>query len=153
MSTLSTELVQLTVYSSPEITLVSSSSAPIPLDWKTSPTIRFAVHKPVKTPVPRRLDTLTVLAVPRDTEIAGWLLRSVLLVQLRRSRKEWVATTWLERLAEYGSGETDVEAIKDLVVSLGEYRESLERRESKLGEPARKELVALRRLIEPSTVH
>ena len=75
-------------------------------------------------------------------------MKSVILVQVSRTRRESVATTWLEGVAEYGTGAGDNEAISDLVVSLGEYRKALEKRERKLGDSARKELDCLRRLIE-----
>ena len=77
-------------------------------------------------------------------------MESVMLVQISHARRESVATIWLEGIAEYGTGAGDSEAISDLVVSLGEYRKSLEKRERKLGDSARKELDCLVRLIEHS---
>ncbi len=145
-------LIQPFVFvSSPEICVVPSLSPLIQLKSETSPDIRLVVHKPGKTLIRRKPNTVTVLALPKDTErdIAGWLLKSVLLVQIRRTAKEFVATTWLEAIAEYGVGKAESEAITDLVVSLGEYRQSLEKREANLGDLARRELDYLRRLIEP----
>jgi len=55
----------------------------------------------------------------------------------------------VEGVAEYGTAKSESEAIADLVVSLGEYLEVLERREKNLGDSARNELNCLRRLIEP----
>jgi len=91
--------------------------------------------------------------LPRDSEIGDWRLKSIILVQIRTTRKEWLATTWLEGIAEYGVGEGGSEAIIDLVVSLGEYRESLEKREVNLGDSARRELDYLRRLIERRSIN
>ena len=50
--------------------------------------------------------------------------------------------------SEYGISAVAPDAITDLIISLGEYRESLERREERLGDSALRELSALRRLIE-----
>lgn len=80
--------------------------------------------------------------------MGAWRLKSVILVRIRRTRKEFLATTWFEGIEEYGAGEGETEAIKDLVVSLGEYREALERRAATLGDSARRELHYLCKLIE-----
>ena len=69
-------------------------------------------------------------------------------MQIRYTPKEYVAATWLEGIAEYGAAQGQTEAVADLVVSLGEYKESLEKRETKLGDSARRELDYLRRLIK-----
>lgn len=135
-----------------KIQAVSPSSPPIPWRSETSPEIRLTPHKPIKTPSLRKPHSLTVLSISRDTEISGWCLKSIMLVQIRHSRRETVATTWLEGVAEYGTGQGEAEAITDLVVSLGEYRESLEKQENKLGGSAQRELNYLRRLIECSQV-
>ena len=151
MTTIGNQLPASAFVSHREIRVVSSSSPPIELMSQTSPEVKLVLPKPGRTPNPRKLESLRVLAVPPGTDIAGWLLKSVLLVQLRRARKEWLAVTWLEGIGEYGTAETDDEAIADLVVSVGEYRASLEKREKKLGDSALRELAYLRRLIEPST--
>jgi len=54
----------------------------------------------------------------------------------------------LEGIAEYGAAKNESGAIIDLVVSLGEYFEALERREKDLRDSALKELNCLRRLIK-----
>lgn len=113
--------------------------------------IKFAPIEPGKTPKPRRSETLTVLSILKGSDIGGWRLKSVLLVQIRRTRKQSLATSWLEGVTEYGVGKTDSEAITDLVMSVGEYRESLEKQENKLGDTAQKELSYLRRLVERSS--
>lgn len=108
------------------------------------------IYSPVRTPNLRKADSLTVFAIPQDTSIKGWHLKSALLGHLRPVRKQWIATTWLEGVEEYGTGKTESEAVVDLVTSLGEYRLSLEKREKNIGELTKRELGYLRRLIEPS---
>lgn len=108
--------------------------------------IRITAHKTAKTP-----KVVMALTIPRDTLIAGWFLKSLLLVQVKPARRGSVATTWLEGIAEYGAAENETDAITDLIISLGEYREALERRQRKLGDSARKELDYLRKLIERSS--
>ena len=125
-------------------------SSPIPSFFETGPQIKMTVHKAVKTPKIRNLRSVTVLCTPGDMLIADWHLKSLLLVQLTPARKGSVATAWLEGIAEYGTAENETDAITDLVISLGEYREALERREENLGNSARRELDYLRRLIERS---
>ena len=95
--------------------------------------------------------TVTAVVIPHDTSIAGWHLKSLLLVEITPADMEFVATTWLEGVAEYGTGETEADAKTDLVVSLGEYREALEERQDKLGDSALRELDYLRKLIERSS--
>ena len=135
----------------PIIRVVPLSSSPLQWEMEGSAEIRLVVHKPVKTPISRKPSSVTVLLIPRKSEIGGWRLKSVMLVQVSRARRESVATIWLEGVAEYGTGAEDDEAISDLVGSLGEYRKALEKRERKLGGSARKELDCLRRLIERSS--
>jgi hypothetical protein len=90
-----------------------------------------------------------VVLIPKDTRIGGLLLKSILLVQLKRTQDEVLSETWLEGVYEYGSAQNDSEAIIDLVISLGEYRKALEKQSKELGDTVRRELDALRRLIEP----
>lgn len=118
--------------------------------FSTSPEMRLVIHKTDRTPTPRRLESLTAVVIPSNTKIAGWRLKSAVLVQLRRTRKQCVAATWLEGLTEYGTGKTEVDAIADLLVSLGEYKTSLKKRKSKLGESAQNELAAINNLLERS---
>lgn len=148
MGTITNELNASVFVSSPMIRLVPLSSSPIQWESQRSEEIRLVVHKPVKTPNLRKPSSVTVMSIPRDSEIGGWRLKSMMLVEISRARRESVATTWLEGVAEYGTGVGNDEAISDLVVSLGEYRKALEKRERKLGDSARRELDCLRRLIE-----
>ena len=150
MSTVTNKLKASAFVSNPMIRVVPLPSSPIQWESVSSAEIRLVVRKPVKTPGLIKPSSVTVLSIPRDSEIGGWRLKSVMLVQISRARRELVATIWLEGFAEYGTGVGDNEAISDLVVSLGEYRKSLEKRERKLGDSARKELDCLRRLIERS---
>lgn len=146
--TLSNEIPSSAFVSNPEICIVAFPSLPIELKSETSPEISFVVHNPGKTLTRGKSNTLTVLTLPRDSEIGDWRLKSIILVQIRHTQKEYLATTWLEGIAEYGVGKGESEAIIDLVVSLGEYRDSLEKQEVNLGDSARRELDYLRRIIE-----
>lgn len=150
MDTASNELVSLPYVCTPKIRAVSLPSSSIPWSSETSSEIRLLVHKPVKTPRLYKLSSITVLSIPRDSEIVGWHLKSLLLVQVSHTRRGSLATTWLEGVAEYGTGKDQAEAVTDLVISLGEYCKSLEKQEDKLGDSARKELNCLRRLIKRS---
>lgn len=146
-----------------EIRVATMPSSPIRLKSETSSEIVFKVHNPSNTIISGqpntvklthgRFNTLTVFTLPRDSEIGDWRLKSIILAQIRHTRKEWLATTWLEGIAEYGVGEDTSEAIIDLVVSLGEYQESLEKQEAKLGDSAQRELDHLRRLIERRSIN
>ncbi len=147
--TISNELQSSAFVSNPEISIVLVSSPFIQLKPVSSPHIEFVVHRAGSTLTRVKPNALTVLALPKDSTIAGWKLKSVILVRIRYTRKQCVAITWLEGIAEYGAGERESEAITDLVDSLGEYRQSLERREAHLGDLARKELDYLRKLVEP----
>lgn len=94
--------------------------------------------------------TLAAITYPGNIKIGEWMLLSTLVIQLRRTRREAIATIWLEGIHEYGVGKNDNEAIEDLIESLGEHRESLERREDALAEISVKQLVCLRQLIKRS---
>lgn len=152
MSTASNKLIgrsfAYTTHSIPQTLLPSPV---IPWFFETNQQIRITVHKAVKTPNIKKPRSVTVLLIPRDTQIAGWLLKSLLIVQLTPTRKGSVATTWLEGIAEYGAAENETDAITDVVTSLGEYKEALEEREENLGDSARRELDLLRKLIERSS--
>ncbi len=148
MSTANNELKQRPVVYSPRISGGFLSSSPIPWFSKTNPQIKIRARKAAKTPNIRKTRSITVLSVPRDTQVADWLLKSLLLVQLTPGREGSVATTWLEGIAEYGAADNETDAVTDLIISLGEYKEALEDREENLGDSARMELDYLRKLIE-----
>jgi hypothetical protein len=92
-------------------------------------------------------DSNFVISIPQGTEVDDWSVNAIIVVQMRRVRKEWVATTWLEGVIEYGNGASADDSLADLIVSIGEYRESLERRAEQIGDSALSELSYLRRLI------
>ena len=75
----------------------------------------------------------------------GHRLKSLLLVQLRASESGVLAITYLDT-EEYGWGNTEGEAIADLMTSLVEYMESLEARQDQLGDPAAADLDKLHAL-------
>lgn len=152
MSTIGNELARRAFVTGPEIRIGPLLSSPIEVNWQTSPQIEFEVGKAQKTPNPRKADSLTVVAVPRDSKMGGWRLKSLIVVQIRRVGRESVATTWLEGIPEYGAGKADGDAIVDLVVSLGEYLESLQKQQGNLGDSVRKEMDYLGRVIERGEV-
>lgn len=151
MNTISNALPSLPFIFDSGIRFMPSSSIPVKITSETSPEIKITFYKIGTTRIQRRQSSLTVLAIPKDTEISGWRLKSVMLVQVSCTRKESVATIWLENVVEYGVGKEDNEAIIDLIVSIGEYKQSLEKLEKKLGDSSRKDLENLCKLIEPAS--
>ena len=118
--------------------------------FSSSPEFTFFYPQPVGTPRLRQVKSLGLFSIPRDTQVGDWRLKSVLLAQLKTTRKQWVAMTHLAGIAEYGTGKSEVEAITDLIVSLGECRYVLERRAEtrRLGASTREGLECLQNLIE-----
>ena len=149
MNTVSNALSDLPFVSDSNIRVMPSSSIPAEITPETSPEIMITFCKTGTTRTQRRQSSLTVLAIPGGTKISGWHVKSVMLVQVSRTRKESVATIWLENVVEYGVGKKDNEAIIDLIVSIGEYKQSLEKLKKKLGDSSRKDLENLCKLIEP----
>jgi hypothetical protein len=68
------------------------------------------------------------------------------MAEISTSGREVMASTYLE-IAEYGVGASLEDAVADLLTSLSDYRESLEKREDRLGPPAVHDLEKLRKLI------
>ena len=137
--------------SNPRVFIEVWPSPLIEVHSQTGPTVQFSVHRPVKTPHFPKAESTTVFIITKDSKIRGWHLKSVLLAQIQpTSRRGWVATTWLEGVAEYGVAKSASEAVEDLVISIGEYLESLENRVENLGDSAKRELDYLRKLIERS---
>ena len=147
MSTATNKLPDSFIVHNPQINIKAWSIPSIDLSPTISPEIRFQAHKPGRTPSLRKSNALRLISLLKDSEIAGWHLKSILLVRIYPRRKQSSATTWLEGVVEYGVGKEDNEAIVDLVTSLGEYWEALEKREANLGDEPRKELDSLRNLI------
>lgn len=149
MTTVSSPLPLSTIRSTDVISSKAYSSPAVKLQSHRTGYVKVTSLQTAKTPVFRRGESVTVCAIPPgDPAIEGWRLKSALLVQIRWTRKQCLAITWLEGVSEYGAGATEAEAIEDLIVSIGEYRDLLERREANLGNP--KELAYLRTLIEPA---
>lgn len=94
-------------------------------------------------------EATSLVVIPEGVEVAGHPpLATLLLAQLKVSRRGVLAITYLDA-EEYGSGQTEREAVLDLVSSLAEYKDSLEKREHRLSEGALADLAKLRRLFEP----
>ena len=62
----------------------------------------------------------------------AWELRRDLLVEIRTTRDDVLATTYLS-VQEYGAGPSLPVAIQDLLTSLSDYYQSLESRKETLG--------------------
>ena len=144
---LSNELSASAFYTNPKVRVTPLRSQEIKWVWWNSQDIRLDVMPSSETPTTSNLFGLTVIPIQKDTKISGLFLKSILLVQLKRTQDGVLAETWLEGVYEYGSAQDDYAAIIDLVVSLGEYCKVLEKQGDKLGDTARSELDALRRLI------
>lgn len=146
--TLSNELAASAFYTHQEVRVIHFSSQDM-RQWffRNSENVRLEVPPSAGTPATADASALTVLSIPKETDISGIRLRSILLVQLRRTQEGILAETWLEGIYEYGAGQDDTEAITDLVVSLDEYLRVLNRKRKQLGDSARKELDALRKLV------
>jgi hypothetical protein len=125
---LSNELSASAFYTNPEVRVSSIRSPDVKWLWWNSPDIGLDTMTGSETPTISNLSGLTVLLIPKDTRISGLVLKSILLVQLKRTQDEVLSETWLEGVYEYGSAQDDSEAIVDLVISLGEYRKALEKR-------------------------
>lgn len=148
MTTFSNELPASFVVYNPKIPVNISSSPVIDIHTITSPQIKWQVLKSTGIPYLKKVNSLTVLTISKGTSIAEWEFKSILLVRIQDNSDESIATSWLEGVLEYGTGKGHQEAIEDLVVSLGEYLESLEKQYAILGDSARRELDTLRKLIE-----
>ena len=75
-----------------------------------------------------------------------WRLTNHLCVEIRTSRSEVLAVTFLS-IEEYGVGDSVETAISDLLTSLSDYYESLTSREERLASSALEDLSRLRHLI------
>ncbi|MDP2920639.1 MAG: hypothetical protein Q8O43_10545 [Dehalococcoidia bacterium] len=148
MDTVGNKLEASAFVSSLRISIMPQSGPIIRTQYVSSPGIMFQVLGTMGTPELENQESLMVFPIPTDSKIAGWRFKSIMLVQILRTSQESVATTWLEGIAEYGVASQDDKAIEDLVISLGEYRESLENRKKELGDSAKNELEYLRKLME-----
>ncbi|MBI4312768.1 MAG: hypothetical protein HY681_13455 [Chloroflexi bacterium] len=87
--------------------------------------------------------------LPEGYQVDRWRLTGGgLATEVHETSDTVTAITWLEGVEEYGIGPQKDKAIRDLIISLGEYRESLEEREEQLGPTALSHLALLRRLIQ-----
>jgi hypothetical protein len=145
--TLSNELTASAFFTNPEIPVTQSRTPDIPFPWWNSPKIALDTVGTSDTRAVGAASALALLPIPRDTQIGRLRLQSILLVQLRQTPEGVLAETWLEGVYEYGAGQDDSEAVIDLIASLGEYVDALEARELQLGDSAKHELYALRRLV------
>ena len=142
-----TALLTSVFWSSPHIHWDITPSVPLSVPSVTHLGPEYHSFPAARTRYGRVPDSNFVISIPRGTKVDDWSVDAVIVVQMRRVRKEWVATTWLEGVIEYGNGASADDSLADLIVSIGEYRESLERRAKHLGDSALSELSYLQRLI------
>jgi len=91
-------------------------------------------------------ESTSLVMIPEGFKAEGYpQLRTLLLAHLKVSRRGVLATSYLDA-EEYGAGQTEQEAVFDLVSSLAEYKVSLEEREGRLSDGALADLAKLRRL-------
>ena len=89
-----------------------------------------------------------LLVIPSDCSWDGdWELAGDLVVEIQTSEQEVLAIARQLTIEEYGAGASLEEAVRDLLTSLSEYRESLEEREERLGAPAVADLAKLRKIL------
>ena len=86
--------------------------------------------------------------IPSDCSWDGdWELAVDLAVEIQTCEQEVLAIAHQLTVEEYGAGASLEEAVRDLLTSLSEYRESLEEREEKLGTAAVADLAKLRKIL------
>lgn len=141
-TTASNRLKRSAFHSSPECSVEVSRSATLDFD--------MSLYATTEAPSLGPTETVTVVSLLAGHIVGGWELTGSILGQILRGPDRVLAMTWLEDIVEYGESATDEEAIEDLVVSLGEYRDFLERRKGRLEESAAIDLNCLRRLIKRS---
>lgn len=89
-----------------------------------------------------------IVQIPKDTIIGGgpWKIKLDSVAELRREGSDIVVIHY--DVDEYGIGKTPEEAVADLLVSLVDYRASLEKREKRLAAEGQADLALLRGLLE-----
>lgn len=89
-----------------------------------------------------------IAPIPKGTVIGDgfWRLGLDLIVEIRREGSNIVAID--HSVDEYGVGKSSEEALADLLLSLVDYRLSLEKRENRLAAKERGDLTQLRRSLE-----
>jgi hypothetical protein len=107
---------------------------------------------PTTTSVPAilpiaQVNFLELRIIPEDIPISGgWKLASPLAVDIRIEEDHFIAR--VPFLDEYGLGPTSEAALDDLLTSLADYLQSLERREARLSDPLKRDIEILRRLLK-----
>ena len=76
-----------------------------------------------------------------------WELAGDLVVEVQTCQEEVLAIAHQLTVEEYGAGASLEEAVRDLLTSLSDYRESLEEREARLSPPTVADLAKLRSII------
>jgi hypothetical protein len=88
-----------------------------------------------------------IALVPQGTPVGreSWEIKQDLVTELRLEGSNYIALS--HDVSEYGIGETEQDALSDLVTSLADYRASLEKREATLATREKNDLARLRDLI------
>ena len=137
-------------FSTPGIDFTPVSSPVVPSSFVSSSHMVVTVAPSVATPSVPMVGAVSLVSLPAGLDLGGWRLKCLLLALLETTLRGTIASTWLHGVSEYGTGETEEEAVGDLIDSLGEYLQSLEGRETRLADVALEELNHLRTLIEPA---
>jgi hypothetical protein len=88
---------------------------------------------------------IEVLPQGTPVGIGSWKMKQDLVVELRIEGAKFIAL--YHDVSEYGIGETEQDALSDLLTSLADYRLSLERREATLAAREKNDLSRLKELI------
>ena len=117
----------------------------------TSAPLTTAISDPCRT-FPKFVSLQSVsgglLLLPRGHTWKNGQLKTSLLVNFGFDHDGWVATAYLGTdILEYGIGNSQASAVMDLLVSLAEYRESLEKRQDRIGQLGQEELRYLQTLV------
>ncbi len=92
---------------------------------------------------------VTSVWVPQERcKLDQWELIQGFIVEYHRESGDVIAVPRLETVDEYGIGKSEEEALDDLISSLAEYREVLEKHEGTWAERETSELESLRGLIK-----
>ena len=74
-------------------------------------------------------------------------LKTDLTVEIKQTSEEWFATVEIECLYEWGVGETEEQAIDDLVCSLGDYKLWLDKHRDNLAECSSRDLELIENMV------
>lgn len=106
-------------------------------------------HEQQVSQIPETLsNTVGIFTIAKGTFIAGgpWKIATDSVAEIRHEGSNFIAVHY--DVDEYGIGNSSEEAVADLLISLIDYRTSLEKRENKLAAKERSDLDRLKRLLQ-----